>query len=421
MNTILHTLSVTWKEIQLIVRDRGGLAVLFLLPLLMGSLYGGINLQASGDEEAGILVDVNLVNQDQGDFGAAVASGLQEIAQLQVHVLDSAVEAEEEVAAGEVTAAIIIPADFSANIAAFPPNPSSIEVIIDPAEPQGASIVTGIMNQAVGEVTIWGEVQYGIRAILDASGLFADVGEEAQRAVAAQSLGIVMTRLNELRQDPAIVVASEDVEGGKVENWIFLFFAYMFPGLTVMFAFFIVGMASASLLQEREVGTLRRLMAAPISRGAIIVGKMLAYVLLVCLQVALLFAVAGIFFDMPLGQSPAGLVLLTIVLGLVATALAMLVAAFAKTSQQADSLGMILGFVLAGIGGSIAMGAEPMSRSGGFMGVLSQLTPHAHAVEGYYSLMAENATLLQIMPRIGALLAMAVVFVGVAVWRFRFE
>ena len=420
MSAISHTLSVAWKEIQLISKDRGSLAVLFLLPLLFGSLYGGINLKMAGNgDDPAILLDVCLVNEDAGIFGVEVAKALKGIDELQIETFDMVADAEQRVADGEATAAILIPPDFTQKINAY--TPTAIEVIVDPAQPESASIVTGIMNQVVAEVTIWGEVQYGIRTILDESGMLADAGAEVRRAVEAQNLGVIMTRLNEMRRNPAIVVTSEDLEGAKIEGGITIFFALMFPGITVMFVFFTVGMSGASLLSEREAGTLRRLLAAPIPRGAIIAGKMLAYMLLVCLQVVVLFGVANILFDMPLGKSPVALVLLTLALALVATALGMLVAALSGTAQQADNIGTVLGFVLAGIGGCIAMSQTPLTRADGFMGVLSNLTPHGHALEGYYRLMAENATFVQILPEIGILLAMGVVFFLVARWRFRFE
>jgi len=420
MNAISHILSIAWKEIQLIAKDRGSLAVLFLLPLLFGSLYGSINLQMAGNgNDPTILLNICLVNEDAGIFGEEVAKALRGIDELEIETFDTVAEAEQRVAEGEAAAAIVIPADFTQEINAY--TPTSIEVIVDPAQPESASIVTGIMNQVVAEVTIWGEVQYGIRTILDESGVLAEASAEVRRAVEAQNLGVIMTRLSEMRRNPAIVVTSEDLEGAQIEGGITLFFALMFPGFTVMFAFFTVGMSGASLLNEREAGTLRRLLAAPIPRGAIIAGKMLAYVLLVCLQVVVLLGVASVFFDMPLGKSPVALILLTLVLALVATAMGMLVAALSNTAKQADNAGMVLGFVLAGIGGCIAMSPTPITRTEGFMSVLSKLTPHAHALEGYYSLMAENATLAQVLPEIGILLAMGVVFFLIAVWRFRFE
>jgi energy-coupling factor transporter ATP-binding protein EcfA2 len=96
---------------------------------------------------------------------------------------------------------------------------------------------------------------------------------------------------------------------------------------------------------------------------------------------------ARIAFQMPLGREPLGLVLLTIILGLVASALGMLVASFASSSKQADSVGTILGFVL---GRAIAINQFPLTRSGGPMAIIAQLTPHSHAIEAFYRLMAEQ-------------------------------
>ena len=420
MNTVFYALSVAWKEIQLIAKDRGSLALIFLLPLLIGSLTGGINAQLWGDDDdAAILVDISLVNDDEGLFGERIADTLQEIDELEVRLVDTVGEAEDLVNGGDVVAAVVIPSRFTDDINAY--TPVEIEVVVDPAQPQSAGIVTGIMNQVVAEVTVWGEVQYGVRTILEQSGALEGASPAVQQATGAQIMGVIMTRLNEMRQDPAIVVTSEDLEGTTVEGGILSFMAYLFPGFTVMFMFFIVGMAAESLLEERESGTLRRLAAAPLPRGAVVAGKMVAYLLLVCLQVAVLFAIAHFAFDMPLGSSPVGLIALTVVTGFVATALGMLVAAIATTAKQAGNIGTILGLVLAGIGGSMPMTGKPLTRAGGALGTIAKLTPHAHAIEGYYSLMAEDATLIQILPEIGILLGMGVFLFAIATWGFKFE
>jgi ABC-2 type transport system permease protein len=105
----------------------------------------------------------------------------------------------------------------------------------------------------------------------------------------------------------------------------------------------------------------------------------------------------------------------------VATALGMLVAAVAKTSKQADDVGNVLAFVLAGVGGAIPLAGTPLAREGGLIGAIAKLTPHAYAVEGYYHLMAENGTLVQILPQLGILAAMALVFSAIATSRFKFQ
>jgi len=88
-------------------------------------------------------------------------------------------------------------------------------------------------------------------------------------------------------------------------------------------------------------------MAAPVHRGAIIAGKMIAYMGVVCLQVLVFFTIGNGVFGMALGHSPLGLVLPA--LALAAAGLGMLVAALARSSRQAENLGMVLGFVLAAV------------------------------------------------------------------------
>jgi len=419
MKSINDILAVAGKELRLLVADRGLLAILLLLPILLGSLFAGLNLMLATEEgDPNILLDVILVNQDSGTFGSEISKSIQAIDQLNVTIIDTVEAAEQQVSEGKVAAAIIIPADFSQKIDSY--TPTEIEVIIDPAQAETASIVAGIMNQVAGEVTIWGEIQYGIRTILGESEVMAQASPEELRGIEAQNLGVIMTQLNELRRNPAISVLSEDLEGVQVQGGIELFITFLFPAFTVMFIFFIVGSESSSLLQEREAGTLRRLLAAPIPRWTVVAGKMLAYGLLVCLQVTILFTLGYVVFDISLGSDPLALIVITILVAFVAVSMGMVVAAFAKTSKQADNVGMILAFVFAGIGGAFPTW-PPMFRSEGLIGTLSKFTPHAHALEGYYSVMAENAHLSQIFPQLGFLFLMGVVFFLIAVWRFRFE
>jgi ABC-2 type transport system permease protein len=419
MKFIYYTLSVAWKEIQVISKERAWLVILFLLPLMIGSFMGGANLVINRSQGDVIILDVGLVNLDGGTFGSEMVKAIRSIEQLNVTVFTDVATAKEPVAKGAAAAAIIIPADFSQKIDSY--TPTSVEVIVDPAEPESASIVTGIVRQVASEFSIWGEVQWGVRTILNEGGILTAASPQEARAIEAQNLGVVMTRINEMRTNPVIAITIEDPSARQTGPSMGSFFAYLFPGLTVMFIFFIVAMSGGTLLAEREAGTLRRLLTAPIPRGAILAGKMIAYMLLACLQVVVVFAVAGLVFGTPLGKSPLGLVVLTLVVAFNAAAMGMLLAALAKTSKQADGIGVILAFVLAGLGGAMALTPTPLYRSGGFMGFIASLTPQNHAVEGFYRVMAENASLIQVIPQIGILLGMGIIFFGIALWRFKFD
>jgi ABC-2 type transport system permease protein len=201
------------------------------------------------------------------------------------------------------------------------------------------------------------------------------------------------------------------------------------PMFATMFAFFLVGFIAASILKEKEAGSFRRLMAAPIHPATIIIGKMLAFIGVVFLQMLVLLGICYVFFDMTLGDSPVALLTLTLALALAATGLGMLVGSLARTSKQADTIGMLLGFVLMFASGFISAFSLEITGtnvniqlpSEGFSYYLSQLTPHAHAVNGYMKLILFGAGFEEIIPNILALLGFAVIFFLVAVWRFKFE
>jgi ABC-2 type transport system permease protein len=420
MNNIRFVLAVAWKEIQVLLRDRGALALLILFPILLSGVQGGANAMAAAEEDSSsILLQVGLVNSDSETFGGEVSKAIKSIDVLEVETFSSKANAEEQVAKGEIAAAIVIPADFSKKINAY--TPVEIEVIVDPAQPESISIITGIMNQVVDEVNIWGEVQFGVRSVLDKSGLLEIATPEQRAAIGAQNLGVIMTRLNEMRRSPAIEVISEDLEGEVTEGGIIPYLSYVYSAYIVLFVFFIVGSCAESIQDEREMGTLRRLVAAPIPRGAVIGGKMLGYMVIPCLQAVILFTIGNLVFDIPLGRSPGGLIILTLIVAGVSTSMGLLLATMVSSKKQAGDMGTLLGFVLGFAGGAIPIAPLLMTRMEGPMATISRIVPHANAIEAYYKLTAENASLIGILPEIGILLGMMLVFLFFAVRRLKFQ
>jgi linearmycin/streptolysin S transport system permease protein len=410
---IRNSLAVASKELLIVLKDKGVLAVYFLMPLLFASLLG-MAFGNVGNEEQQIEIPVLLVNQGGGSYGAMLAGGLKDTEVLVVEEVADASVADARVAVGDAAAALIIPAGFSATIDAG--EPVEVTLIKDPTQQEAASIVAGIANQAMAEIGMLGELRYGIHAVLAQSPDYDKAPQELVQAIEAQTLGVLWTQVQQMRQNPLIATQGEAVAGAQeLQPWNPI--TYYVPSFTVAFAFFLIGQMAAILLREKEEGTFRRLLSSPMPRSSIIGGKMLAYVIVVFLQVIVLFSAGYALFKMPLGGSPLGLVLLTLALALASSSLGMLLGALCANSKQADRLGMVLGFVLLALGGSIF----PLFRAGGFMGILSRLTPSAWGIEGYMGLVADNWTLAQAAPNILALLGFAVVFFAVAVWRFRFE
>ena len=410
---IRNSLAIAWKDLLIVLKDKGALAVYFLLPLLFASLLG-IAFGNAGSDETTIEIAVLLVNQDSGSYGQMLADGLKGAEVLVVEELGDPILADERVANGDAPAALVIPAHFTAKIDAG--EPVEVTIIKDPTQQEAANIVAGITNQAMAEIGMLGELRYGIHAVVAQAPDYDQAPPELIQAVEAQTLGVIWTQVQQMRQNPVIAVKGEAVAGAEeLQPWDPI--TYYIPSFTVAFAFFLIGQMGATLLSEKEEGTFRRLMSSPMPRGAIIGGKILAYMGIVFLQVIVLFTVGYALFQMPLGESPLALLLLTLALALASASLGILLGALCRTSQQADRLGMVLGFVLLVLGGSIM----PLFRAEGFIGTVSRLTPSAWGIEGYMGLVADNWSLAQTAPNILALLGFAVVFFAVAVWRFRFE
>jgi ABC-2 type transport system permease protein len=428
MNVWKSTLRVARKDLKILFKDRGQLAVLFLLPLVFALMLGGPHAGAknlvTASGEAKLSISAYVVNQDEGSHGAQVEDVLRTIQVLRVLNARSVDLADRKVADGEAPAAIIIPADFSSEIDAN--RPTRIRLIKDPAREAEAQVVAGILNEVLTELAVRAEVEYGIRAVYARTGILEGADAETSRAVHAQTMGVYWTAVQEIRSNPAIVVQREELAGeARVLTARAVVFGLIMPVFSTMFAFFLVGFMAKSILDEREAGSFRRLLAAPIPAGVVVAGKLVAFIGVVFMQMVLLLGICSALFDMPLGDAK-GLLALTLALALAATGLGMLVGSLARSGKQAESIGMILGFVLWIASGYTSFridlssgGVEVGLPIEGFKHTLSQLTPHAHAIRGYTDLIVYGADLKQLLPNIAVLLGFAAVFLTVAIWRFR--
>jgi len=430
MNAIRSSLTLARKDLKVLFKDRGQLAVLFVLPLLFALIFGSPALVGDVEGPSGesrLSIKAYIVNEDQGPYGEQVEAALRSIRALRMQRLWTVDQADGKVAEGEAAAAIVIPADFSAQIDAN--QPTRVQLIKDPTQQAEARIVARILNEALTELSVRAEIEYGIRSVYEKTGVLEAANPELVRATQAQTMGVIWTAVQEIRQNPAIAVQSEDLADEETERSASgNVFAGFMPMFATMFAFFLVGFMAESIVRERVTGSFRRLLAAPIHRGTVVAGKMLAFIGVVFLQMLVLFGICAALFDMPLGNSPLGLLILTLALALAATGLGMLLGSIARTSKQAGNIGMVLGFVLffasGATSGTISVAGEVSGvgfRSEGFRFYMSQLTPYSHALDGYLRLMLDGVGLVDILPNIVVLLGFAVVFFLVAMWRFKFD
>ena len=186
------------------------------------------------------------------------------------------------------------------------------------------------------------------------------------------------------------------------------------PQFTVMFAFFLVLTVGWLFVAERTHGTLVRLRAAPLSRGQVLLGKLLPCLLVSLVQGVVLLLAGKLVFGMSWGAEPWLLLPVVACTSVAAVGLAMLVASAAKTETQVAVYGTLLVLVLGGVSGSL-MPRELMPEA---MKRASQVTPHAWALDAYSQLLGSPT------PDVGVVVMSCVVLLGfgaaflaVAWWR----
>lgn len=191
------------------------------------------------------------------------------------------------------------------------------------------------------------------------------------------------------------------------------------PSYLVMFAFFLVLTVGWLFVAERRQGTMKRLMAAPLSRGQIVLGKLLPCLFLSLFQGIFLLAMGRLLFGMSWGPAPVYLLMLVAATSLAAMGLALLVAAVARTETQVAIYGTLLVLVLAGLSGCMMGDRSLMPEQ---MQAISRVTPHAWALDGYRQLLTSpTPNLGLVLEACGVLAGFGVGFVSLAWWWLRLD
>ena len=207
----------------------------------------------------------------------------------------------------------------------------------------------------------------------------------------------------------AAPVAVRDVSAKTKELDQKSFFA---AGMAVFFLFFTVQFGVTSLLEERNDGTLARLLAAPIGRASILGGKLLTSFLLGVISMATLVVATSLLFGASWGN-PLGVAVLIVAAILAAMGIMALIATLAKNADQAGNWQMMAAVALGLIGGTFF----PVSQAPGVLSRLTFVAPQAWFLRGLGDLRGGGISVVWV-PAL-AMLAFAVVAGGFAMIRLR--
>jgi ABC-2 type transport system permease protein len=193
-------------------------------------------------------------------------------------------------------------------------------------------------------------------------------------------------------------------------------------GFAVLFIFLTAQTTAQAMYEEKKVGSFRRLLAAPASKAAILVGKMTPNFVTGLAQLVVLLG-TGVFVlpalglgSMTLGKDPLALVLVCLVILLCSTSLGLLIAAIARTEGQVGGLSQVVLWVF-GFAGILLLEIP----AGSLFETVRQVIPHYWANTALVGLFVRGQGLADIMPSLMPLLGFTGAFLGVGLWRFEFN
>ena len=376
------------KDTRIFFRDRAAMAFAFLLPFIFVIGFS-LALRDVGPENEALQFTV--ATQETAGISMQAVETIKATGDGQILARDYD-EALAAVEAGELDGFVAFPADFTRRFLSG--EPATLQVVVGDVPPADEAALRGFAQEIAARFS---EAHATLSAVIA-------LGSPQEAAAAMEEL---LSDSN----GPAIGMQVEQI--GEIAP--FNTSNFVLPGYLTMFVFFTAAMGAEALARERQTHTLERLMANGVRRESLIVGKFLAGAIIGVTQVAVMWIVGALVFNIDLGASPLAVVLLSLLMVLASAAFGVLLASFVNNVRTASAVGVLTSLVLAPIGGSW----WPLFITPPFMQSLGRLTPHGWANGGLNKLMLFGAEFGDVLPEMLALLVFGVAFLSIALWRFR--
>lgn len=331
------------------IRDRSALVLGVAAPLLLIVILGGLSRgpDAEQNQPIGMVLPQpptatgTLLKERVGPILASEGIAVLNEYATRQQALDT-IEAED------IDAAIVVgPADAQGN--------QTIEVLGAQGRLIRTAVATGIADTLTAQINAITEAMGAIRLLTPDAPLPDPEVLAAQLATAA----------------PTVSVTDDSSAGGLSTE------TQIAAGMATFFLFFTVQFGLLGLLYERRVGTLARLLAAPITPRQVLLAKVLVSYVLGVLSMTVLIVAAHFIIGATFG-APLGVALLILTGVAAATATVALVVGLAKSPEQASMIQSMVALVLGLLGGAFFS----LARSGEIGAFVTRLAPHYWFSEG---------------------------------------
>ena len=362
------------KEITHMLRDPRTLVFIFIMPIMQLVLLGFVNNTDIKN------VPTVVFNQDNSSASRQLLDSFQATGYFSFdYAVYSQVEVNDLIDSGKVSVGIVIPPDYSTNLATG--KTADVLVLLDGADP-----------------TVAGSVLSAAALVGQAHG--ADVRSK-QMALQGQ-VGSGATPV--------------DVRTRVLYNPDLLGSYNIVPGLVAMILFqTATSLTALAIVKERERGTIEQLIVTPIRNWELVVAKIIPYIIVSFANTILIMAIGTFLFGVPLRGS---LLLLFALIGLYllpTLGLGLLISTAARTQQQAQLMTMPImlpSMMLSGV-------FFPISSLPLFLQFVGKLLPLTYFVYILRSIVIKGVGINMIMPQVIALTVFAFIMLGLAAIRFK--
>ena len=367
---IARILNLVWKELTHFIRDRAVTPMILFGPLAELILLG---VATSSNIEH---LPTAVLNMDAGARGAALVQMLDAspIFDLDHDISDEA-QARELLGEGKITAAFIIPGDFSQALAGpMASRPTEVTLLLDGADISAAEAA-----------------RYGAEEVVDSFAALVSLGWLNKTGASLTSF-----------EEPTIrVLYNEELKKSF----------YELPAeMGLMLYFVAAGVASLGIARERERGTWEQLLVTPMRPLEIVIGKALPAIPIAYAVFMMMLGVSLIGFGLPMRGSWPLLLAVVLLYILVELGVGVLISSISRTQIQAFLLVttlMMIEFIFSGY--IFAVDTMPPAVQ-----TLANFVPMKHGLNMQRSILLRGVGLDALWPNILMLMALGVAIVTVA-------
>ena len=202
-------------------------------------------------------------------------------------------------------------------------------------------------------------------------------------------------------EDPIVFDAKSSSSAGQMITWVFI----PLIGLCATFAY------------ERQKGTLRRLLTTPTSKALFLFATIAGQVLTALVQMVLLVLFGVFVMKLNWGHDLAALALILVTSALAAAALGTMMATFVKTEAQGNGLSIMIGMVMALMGGCW----YPLELFPRAVQQAVKILPTTWSMLGMLDIVQRGLGVTAILPEAAVLTGFALVFFVIGILRFKYE